>query len=38
YRNWAVAQLLLEHLEALDLDWPKASFDVEAEKKRLATS
>lgn len=35
YRNWAVAQLLLEHLEALDLDWPKADFDVEAEKARL---
>ena len=38
YRNWAVAQLLLEHLEALNLDWPKADFDVEAEKKRLAAS
>ena len=38
YRNWAVAQLLLEHLEGLNLDWPKADFDVEAEKKRLASS
>ncbi|MGZ5370779.1 PPK2 family polyphosphate kinase [Aeromicrobium sp.] len=38
YRNWAVAQLLLEHLESLDLEWPKADFDVETEKKRLATS
>lgn len=36
YRNWAVAQLLLEHLEALNLEWPKADFDVAAEKARLA--
>lgn len=38
YRNWAVAQLLLEHLESLNLEWPKANFDVEAEKKRLSTA
>jgi PPK2 family polyphosphate:nucleotide phosphotransferase len=37
YRNWAVAALLLEQLRALDLDWPKADYDVEAEKARLAT-
>jgi len=36
YRNWAVATLLLEQLRALDLAWPEADFDVEAEKKRLA--
>nr|MCW2727923.1 phosphate--nucleotide phosphotransferase [Aeromicrobium sp.] len=36
YRNWAVATLLLERLRALDLQWPPADFDVEAEKKRLA--
>ncbi len=36
YRNWAIAQLLQEALESLDLDWPKATFDVEAEKARLA--
>ncbi len=35
YRNWAVAALLLEHLRALDLEWPPADFDVEAEKARL---
>ena len=35
YRNWAVARLLLEHLEALDLDWPVAEFDVEHERRRL---
>jgi PPK2 family polyphosphate:nucleotide phosphotransferase len=38
YRNWAVAQLLLEHLRALNLEWPLADFDVETEKKRLAAS
>jgi PPK2 family polyphosphate:nucleotide phosphotransferase len=38
YRNWAVAQLLLEHLRALKLDWPAADFDVETEKKRLAAT
>jgi polyphosphate kinase 2 (PPK2 family) len=36
YRNWAVATLLLEQLRALDLQWPAADFDVEAEKRRLA--
>jgi len=35
YRDWAVARLLLETLEALDLGWPPADFDVEAERKRL---
>jgi polyphosphate kinase 2 (PPK2 family) len=38
YRNWAVAQLLTEHLRALDLTWPEPSFDVEVEKVRLAAS
>lgn len=38
YRNWAIAQLLLETLQALDLQWPAAEFDVEAEKARLALS
>ena len=36
YRNWAVAQLLLEHLEELDLAWPEAEFDVEEQKRLLA--
>jgi PPK2 family polyphosphate:nucleotide phosphotransferase len=35
YRNWAVAALLLETLESLDLAWPEASFDVAAERRRL---
>ena len=38
YRNWAVAQLLVEHLRALDLQWPVADFDVPEEKARLADS
>ena len=35
FRNLAVATLLLEALRGLDLQWPKADFDVPAEKKRL---
>jgi PPK2 family polyphosphate:nucleotide phosphotransferase len=35
YRNWAVAQLLVEHLRAMDLQWPAADFDVDVEKRRL---
>ena len=35
YRDWAVASLLLEHLEDMKLDWPKADFDVEEQRARL---
>lgn len=38
YRNWAVAQLLAETLQALNLEWPPADFDVEQEKKRLSAT
>jgi polyphosphate kinase 2 (PPK2 family) len=38
YARLAVQQLLLEALRDMDLQWPKADFDVEAEKKRLAAS
>ncbi|MBH0083831.1 polyphosphate kinase 2 family protein [Salinibacterium sp. SWN167] len=38
YARWAVQQLLLEALESLDLQWPSADYDVEAEKVRLANS
>ena len=36
YRNLAVGHLVLEALRAMDLAWPIADFDVEAEKERLA--
>jgi PPK2 family polyphosphate:nucleotide phosphotransferase len=36
YRNLAVGQLLLDTLRGLDLQWPEADFDVEAETERLA--
>ncbi|MDT0214946.1 polyphosphate kinase 2 family protein [Rothia sp. ARF10] len=36
YARLAVTNLVLEHLEALDPQWPKADFDVEAEKRRLS--
>ena len=35
YRNWAITRLLIEHLDALALDWPQPDFDVELERKRL---
>jgi len=35
YRNWAVAELLLETLGSLDLEWPKADFDVAEQRRRL---
>lgn len=38
YRNRAVAQLLTEHLRGLHLDWPRADFDVETERARLAAT
>lgn len=38
YRNWAVAELLTEHLRALDLRWPAADFDVVAERARVGAS
>ncbi|CAM3488451.1 PPK2 family polyphosphate kinase [Nocardioides zeicaulis] len=36
FRNLAIGQLLLETLRGLDLAWPEADFDVEAEQQRLA--
>jgi PPK2 family polyphosphate:nucleotide phosphotransferase len=35
YRNLAIGELLVETLESMDLDWPPASFDVDAERTRL---
>ncbi|GAC83666.1 hypothetical protein GP2_014_00220 [Gordonia paraffinivorans NBRC 108238] len=41
-RKWfsrlAVCELLIDALSGLELDWPKADFDVESEKKRLAAA
>ena len=38
YARLAVQQLLLEGLRGMNLQWPQADFDVEAEKKRLSAS
>jgi PPK2 family polyphosphate:nucleotide phosphotransferase len=36
YRNWAITMLLIEALDALELQWPAADFDVDEERRRLA--
>lgn len=36
YSRLAITELLIEALKSLQLSWPPADFDVEAEKKRLA--
>jgi PPK2 family polyphosphate:nucleotide phosphotransferase len=38
YRNWAVAALLLQTLEAIDPAYPPPSFDVQVEQRRVAES
>lgn len=38
YARWAVQNLLVETLRAMDPQWPAADFDVAAEQKRLAAS
>jgi PPK2 family polyphosphate:nucleotide phosphotransferase len=38
YRNWAVTMILLETFESLGLRWPLADFDVERERRRVASS
>jgi PPK2 family polyphosphate:nucleotide phosphotransferase len=35
YRNWAVATILRETLEGMDLGWPAADFDVGEQRRRL---
>ncbi|MFE6065557.1 PPK2 family polyphosphate kinase [Streptomyces sp. NPDC056525] len=35
YRNWAISKLLLEHLEALDPEYPPGDFDVDESRRRL---
>lgn len=36
YRDWAVAELLRERLDAMNLEWPKADFDVATEIARVS--
>jgi len=38
YARLAVQQLLLERLRSMDPQWPTATFDVDAEKRRLAAT
>jgi len=38
YARLVVQQLLIDALEAMNLTWPAADFDVEAEKVRLDAS
>lgn len=38
YARLAVMNLLVEHLEVMDPQWPSVDFDVEAEKERLAAT
>jgi PPK2 family polyphosphate:nucleotide phosphotransferase len=35
FRDLAIGELLTETLEGMDLDWPPAAFDVDAERARL---
>jgi PPK2 family polyphosphate:nucleotide phosphotransferase len=35
YRNVAITRLLLEHLEAMDLSWPPATFDAGEQRARV---
>jgi PPK2 family polyphosphate:nucleotide phosphotransferase len=37
YRNWALTRLLIEQLEAMDLGWPSATFDVDEQRARLSS-
>ncbi|MGE2832894.1 polyphosphate kinase 2 family protein [Mycobacterium sp. SMC-4] len=38
YSRLAITELLIEELKRLNLSWPAPNFDVEAEKKRLASA
>jgi PPK2 family polyphosphate:nucleotide phosphotransferase len=38
YRNWAIAQLLLETLRSLDLEWPEPDYDVAEQRARLGSA
>jgi PPK2 family polyphosphate:nucleotide phosphotransferase len=38
YRNWAIMNILIEHLEALHVEWPPPTFDVDVQRQRLLAS
>ena len=38
YRNWAIAQLLLETLRSLHLEWPEPDYDVAEQRARLGSA
>jgi len=38
YRNWAIASVLRETLEGMDLRWPEADFDVDQQRRLLSAS
>jgi PPK2 family polyphosphate:nucleotide phosphotransferase len=38
YRNWAVAQLLLEAMRGMRLEWPEPGYDVAEQRARLEAS
>jgi PPK2 family polyphosphate:nucleotide phosphotransferase len=35
YRNWAIMNILVEHLEAMAVSWPPADYDVDEQRRRL---
>jgi PPK2 family polyphosphate:nucleotide phosphotransferase len=35
YRNWAVMNIMIAALDAMDLQWPQPDFDVEEQRRRL---
>ena len=35
YRNWAVAQILLETLRSMNITWPAVDFDVDEQRHKL---
>jgi len=38
YRNWAITSILLEHLRAMDPQYPPGDFDVDEQRARLAAT
>ena len=38
FRDYAVTSILVEQFEAMDLEWPKADFDVDVERERLKSA